>query len=93
LEVSSRKIVPETLSWKNPSQKGGGGGCARYNFHGNHSIVTKSKGRTGIVVHTCNPCTWEAEAGRSQVPGQPGLWSKTVSKIRAMHQKKEVKNP
>jgi hypothetical protein len=25
-----------------------------------------------IVVHTCNPSPWEAEAGGLRVPGQPG---------------------
>jgi hypothetical protein len=25
-----------------------------------------------VVVHSCNPSTWEAEAGESRVQGQPG---------------------
>jgi hypothetical protein len=29
----------------------------------------------GVVVPTCNPSTWEAEAGRCQVGSQPGLHS------------------
>jgi hypothetical protein len=32
----------------------------------------------GMVVHTCNPTTQEAEAGGSRVPGQPELYSETV---------------
>jgi hypothetical protein len=32
----------------------------------------------------CNSNTWEAEAGGSQVPGQPGLQSETLS-----HKKKQ----
>jgi hypothetical protein len=28
------------------------------------------------VVHACNPNTWEAKAGGSQVQGQPGLHNK-----------------
>jgi hypothetical protein len=34
---------------------------------------------TGVVTHACNPCTWEAEAGRSRARGQSGLQSKTLS--------------
>jgi hypothetical protein len=30
-------------------------------------------------VHVCDPSTREAEAGRSQLQGQPGLHSKTLS--------------
>jgi hypothetical protein len=26
-----------------------------------------------MAIHTCNPGLWEAEAGGSPVPGQPGL--------------------
>jgi hypothetical protein len=33
----------------------------------------------GLVAHTCNHNTWEAEAGESQVQGQPELLSKTLS--------------
>jgi hypothetical protein len=29
----------------------------------------------GVVAHTCNPSTWEAEAGRLQIWGQPELHS------------------
>jgi hypothetical protein len=32
-----------------------------------------------FVLHTCNPSTHEAEAGGSQVPGQPELPSETLS--------------
>jgi hypothetical protein len=34
---------------------------------------------SGIVVHTCNPSTQKAKAGGLQVPGQPGLYGKTLS--------------
>jgi hypothetical protein len=35
----------------------------------------------GVLVPTCNPSTWETEAGGgSQVSGQPGRHNKTVSK-------------
>jgi hypothetical protein len=33
----------------------------------------------GMVVHICNPSTWEAEGGGSWIWGQPGLHSKTES--------------
>jgi hypothetical protein len=35
----------------------------------------------GMVVHTCNPSTWEAEAGGLRVQSQPGLHSNTLPKI------------
>ena len=31
-----------------------------------------------VLVHACNPSTWEAETGRSQVQGQPQQLSKTL---------------
>jgi hypothetical protein len=31
------------------------------------------KNTPGVMAHTCNPSTQEAEAGRSPVQGQPGL--------------------
>jgi hypothetical protein len=33
----------------------------------------------GMVEHVFNPSTWEGEAAESQVPGQPGLHSHTLS--------------
>jgi hypothetical protein len=33
----------------------------------------------GMVVHTCNPSSWETETESSGVPGQPGLQSETLS--------------
>lgn len=39
--------------------------------------------KPSMVVHTCNPSTWEAEVGGSPVPGHPGLHSSSVlSKIK-----------
>jgi hypothetical protein len=35
----------------------------------------------GMVVHTCNPSTLEAEAGGLQVQGQPGLYTKFQAKF------------
>jgi hypothetical protein len=34
----------------------------------------------GVVVHNCDPSTWEAEAGGSQVPGHSGPYNKTYLK-------------
>lgn len=34
---------------------------------------------SGLVAHTYNPSTWEAEAGASQVLGQFGLHRETLS--------------
>jgi hypothetical protein len=31
------------------------------------------------VTQTSNPSTWEAEAGRSQIGGQPGKYMETLS--------------
>jgi hypothetical protein len=35
----------------------------------------KIKTNPGVMVHTCHPSTQQAEAGRLQVQGQPGLHS------------------
>jgi hypothetical protein len=34
---------------------------------------------SGMVAHNCNPSFWKAETGGSQVQGQPGLHSETLS--------------
>jgi hypothetical protein len=46
-----------------------------------------------MVVHTCNPSTWEAEAeaGRSEVLGQPGLYNKIL--FQKKKKKEKEKNP
>jgi hypothetical protein len=33
---------------------------------------------SGIMMHTCDPNTWEAAARKSWVWGQPGLYNKTL---------------
>jgi hypothetical protein len=33
----------------------------------------------GVVVHACNPSTWEAEAGKLPIGSQPELYSETLS--------------
>jgi hypothetical protein len=38
----------------------------------------KRRGKLGVVVHSCNPSTWEAEAGGWGIQGQPGLHSETL---------------
>jgi hypothetical protein len=47
-----------------------------FNYHQGSEIHSKP----GIVAHISNPSTWEAEAGGSQVRGQPRLHSENVSK-------------
>ena len=37
--------------------------------------------KLSVVVYSCNPSTWEAEAGGSQVPGQPQLLSEALSNL------------
>jgi hypothetical protein len=39
-----------------------------------------------MMMHPCNPSTWEAKTGGSQVQGQPGLHRENLTK------KKERKN-
>ena len=41
-----------------------------------------------MVVHTCNPSTWEAETGRLQVQSQPQQFSKTLSNLARSYFKK-----
>jgi hypothetical protein len=40
--------------------------------------ITGLGGKLAVVVHASNPSTWEAEAGGSQVRGQPELHSETL---------------
>ena len=35
----------------------------------------------GMVAHACNPSTWEAETGGSQVRGQPQLLSEALRNL------------
>ena len=42
-------------------------------------VCEKCDGEPGVVAHACNPSTREAEVGGSQVRGQPGLGSETLS--------------
>jgi hypothetical protein len=44
----------------------------------------------GHDVFVYNPSIWEAEAGRSQVQGQPELHSKTMSQKKKKKKKKET---
>jgi hypothetical protein len=40
-----------------------------------------------IVVHTCNPSTWEAKAGRSLNEDHPGLFIETLYKKKNKNKK------
>lgn len=40
--------------------------------------------KLGILVHTCNPITEEREAGKSEVPGHPGLHRKFKASLDYM---------
>jgi hypothetical protein len=47
-----------------------------------------------VVVHTCNPSTWEAEAGGLTVQGQHGQHRKTLSQnVRERERERENKMP
>ena len=41
---------------------------------------TRKQGELVLVVHACNPSTWEAEAGGLRVQGRPGLCGETPAK-------------
>jgi hypothetical protein len=48
-----------------------------------------------MLVHTCNPCTCEAETGGPRVQGQPGLyceaWYQNKAKQTSNKQTKDIK--
>lgn len=44
------------------------------------------------VVHTCNPTTWQAETGRSQVQSQLGLHRKTPPQTNKQNNKNKKLN-
>jgi hypothetical protein len=39
----------------------------------------KRKNIVGMMRQACNPHTWEAEVRGSQVPGQPAMYSESLS--------------
>jgi hypothetical protein len=43
-----------------------------------------------MVVHDCNPSTWEVEAGGWRVPGHPGPLSEILSKKQKQKKDKEM---
>jgi hypothetical protein len=43
-----------------------------------------------MVVHTCNPITWETEARGSQIGGQPGLHRETLSQNKKKRRGGEI---
>jgi hypothetical protein len=45
-----------------------------------------------MVVHAFNPRTQETEAGGPRVPGQPGIYNNTLSKIKRKKGKKGRKD-
>jgi hypothetical protein len=54
-----------------------------------HEYINGSR-KLGMVVQACNASTWEGEAVRSQVPGQPELHSETLSQT-VQHNTKQNK--
>jgi hypothetical protein len=44
-------------------------------------LLLKNETELGVVVHACNPSTWEAETGESKAWDQPGLQSKFVANL------------
>jgi hypothetical protein len=45
---------------------------------------TKHTQKLGVMVHACNPSTWEAEARGLWIQGQHGLHSKTLSQTQSI---------
>jgi hypothetical protein len=45
-----------------------------------HQDFSDSKDELGVVAHTCNSSTWEAEVGGQRVQGQPALHNETYLK-------------
>jgi hypothetical protein len=52
------------------------------------SVLTGQVLKLGMVVHTYNPSSQEAEGGESSVQGQPGLLSETLSNVPLSLQKR-----
>jgi hypothetical protein len=48
--------------------------------------MSKNTEQSGMVMHTCNPSIWEAEAGGSPVQGKPGLQNDIISKKKRKQQ-------
>ena len=44
-----------------------------------HKYCHTENFQLGVMVHACNPSTWEAETGGLQVRGQPQELSETLS--------------
>jgi hypothetical protein len=51
----------------------------------------KKKNQPGLMVHACNPSTWEATAGGSGFQGQSGYIEDSASKNQTNKQKKSWK--
>jgi hypothetical protein len=74
-------------------------------FYSNHELYEtpplKNKAKPGVVAHTFNPSTREAEAGgflslrsawsTKRVPGQPGLYRETLSQKKKTKKKTKKK--
>jgi hypothetical protein len=56
----------------------------------NYGLYTGWNKMLGLVEHTYNPSIWEAEAKGSQVKGQPGLYSETLSQKIVVIEKGKV---
>jgi hypothetical protein len=56
-----------------------------------YSTCTKNAIARGMVVHVCNPCTQETEAGGSQVQDQPGLHTGILSPKKKQQKRKPGK--
>ena len=50
-------------------------------MHITEKFPTLKLSMLGVVAHACNPSTWEAETGGSQVRGQPQQFSEALSNL------------
>lgn len=58
--------------------------CCLNEFETNKTLWQNNK-KPGMVVHTCNPTSWEVEAGESEVQGHP--WPQSNSKVRLCYKR------
>lgn len=47
------------------------------------NIKLRKVSKPGTVTHTCDPCSYKADAGELQVQGNPGLYSEILCKKSA----------
>jgi hypothetical protein len=62
-----------------------------FGVHRTRAWLQKRLHKPSMVEHTCDPSTREAGAGGSQIPGQSGLYSETLSQQKKKKKKKKMR--